>query len=262
MPWNRLARGCAAHLLSALAVSAAATTEPTADSETEQVVRISVSSGRPLAEAIRTLEKRYGWVITYEDPPYVHSSEIADVTREVRRDSRKEPRMLVPRGRGFDFTYRQSQSGHPEAAAILEELLGQYHLSGNPALFRLLGAQPVFHVVPTMARNVHGVLETHHPVLDTSISVAADHRTALELLQAILAEVSRSTGIRVYAGTVPTNLLAGTPATQSITSQRARDALRRTLDATGQTLSWQLFYGPATQDYALNVHAVPAVQGR
>lgn len=33
-------------------------------------IDLSVVSGRPLADAIRELEDRFGWVITYEDPPY------------------------------------------------------------------------------------------------------------------------------------------------------------------------------------------------
>ncbi len=41
---------------------------------------VTVQSGRPVAEAIQELEKRYGWQITYEDPPYVHYSDITDVT--------------------------------------------------------------------------------------------------------------------------------------------------------------------------------------
>ncbi len=41
---------------------------------------ITVQSGRPVGEAIEELEKKYGWEITYEDPPYVHYSDIVDVT--------------------------------------------------------------------------------------------------------------------------------------------------------------------------------------
>ena len=41
---------------------------------------VTVQDPRPVAEAIQELENRYGWQITYEDPPYIHYSDITDVT--------------------------------------------------------------------------------------------------------------------------------------------------------------------------------------
>ncbi|MGH6864402.1 MAG: hypothetical protein ACRECN_09105, partial [Methylocella sp.] len=41
---------------------------------------ITVQDPRPVAKAIQELENRYGWQITYEDPPYIHYSVLADVT--------------------------------------------------------------------------------------------------------------------------------------------------------------------------------------
>jgi hypothetical protein len=34
------------------------------------VLHVDVFDGRPLAAAIQELQKRHGWIITYEDPPY------------------------------------------------------------------------------------------------------------------------------------------------------------------------------------------------
>ena len=44
----------------------------------------TVQGGGPVAKAIELLEKFYGVPITYEDPPYVNSVEITDVTEKVR----------------------------------------------------------------------------------------------------------------------------------------------------------------------------------
>jgi hypothetical protein len=41
---------------------------------------LTVQDARPVAKAIQELENRYGWRITYEDPPYIHNSDITDVT--------------------------------------------------------------------------------------------------------------------------------------------------------------------------------------
>ena len=38
-------------------------------------VNLSVEDGRPVAKAIRILEARYGWVITYEDPRFVYAAD-------------------------------------------------------------------------------------------------------------------------------------------------------------------------------------------
>jgi hypothetical protein len=40
---------------------------------------ITVESGRPVAAAVKELEARFAWPITYEDPPYAHADEIVDV---------------------------------------------------------------------------------------------------------------------------------------------------------------------------------------
>ena len=71
---------------------------------------ISVNDPRPVACAAETLEKKYGWTITYEDPPYVHESELVDVTDKVRRDldkfePGKAPRVLIPKGGTLTVEY-------------------------------------------------------------------------------------------------------------------------------------------------------------
>jgi hypothetical protein len=49
-----------------------------------QPLTIEVIDARPLAEAIRVLEERHGWIVTYEDARYEHESDIEDVTLTVR----------------------------------------------------------------------------------------------------------------------------------------------------------------------------------
>ena len=56
------------------------------------------------------LENKYGWIITYEDPPYTHESELVDVTESVRRDLDKfkpgqAPKVFVPKGGELTFNY-------------------------------------------------------------------------------------------------------------------------------------------------------------
>ena len=52
---------------------------------------LTVQDARPIAKAIQELNKRYGWRITYEDPPYRHSSDVPDVAPLVQEGSSVAP---------------------------------------------------------------------------------------------------------------------------------------------------------------------------
>src|SRR5687768_5365392 len=82
-------------LLAGVAVCAfAAAAQP----ETRDVI---VDDPRPVPAALQELATRHGRVVTYEDPRYLYSGDIKDVTREVRRDLDRfppgqAPKVLVP----------------------------------------------------------------------------------------------------------------------------------------------------------------------
>ncbi len=46
----------------------------------DQSIAVNGETGRPLAEVLEQLERRHGWVITYEDARYEHPDDIDDVT--------------------------------------------------------------------------------------------------------------------------------------------------------------------------------------
>lgn len=220
---------------------------------------ISVNDPRPLAAAVQALEDRYGWVITYEDPPYIHPSEIADVTRAVRKDyDPTKPKVLVPLGGSFDFAYSvPSGSGKPEEADVLEALLAAYGQSGYPAVFRLVRTGAAFHVIPGMFRNAQGVLEPRSSLLSGRISLPERTRTAYDMIDAILGAVSAANSVKVGIGTAPANTLMLTTVEGGAKDESARAVLVRTLEATKATLSWRLLCDPGTAaQCALNIHSV------
>src|SRR5882672_7227609 len=47
---------------------------------------LQVDSARPLARAAMTLETRYGYVITYEDPRYSNEDDLVDAGSTVRKN--------------------------------------------------------------------------------------------------------------------------------------------------------------------------------
>src|SRR6266567_8025919 len=84
---------------------------------------VTVNDPRPVAQAARELESKFGLPITYEDPPYVHASEIADVTAQVRRDQQNHRKVWVPRGGtlslAYDLPSEQIEAPGTDASAAL-----------------------------------------------------------------------------------------------------------------------------------------------
>ena len=223
-----------------------------------QAVTLKVDDPRPLAAMVDALERRYGWVITYEELPYVHAMDIADQTLAVRRDSRADM-VLVPRGGALAFTLSAPAVGQSSPdRGLLETLLDRYHSSGLPGgTFRLLQVGSGFHVIPATLRNAQGALEPRTALLDTAISIADAQRNALQMVQAITNALTESAGIRVVPGTMPTNLLHQTRVQGGAQGEVARSVLLRTLGASKLRLSWRLLCTPGSAPRcALNVHGV------
>jgi hypothetical protein len=224
---------------------------------------IEVNDPRPLAAAIAELERRHGWVITYEDPPYEYATEVRDVTGAVRKDSDRSKTVLIPNGGPFAFTYPAGMTqARAEPVAVLAALLEAYHSSGNPGTFRVV-RDDVFHVLPASSLDARGVAVRRVSPLDTRVRVRVDGESAnaFDMLRAILRATSEATGTNIIVGTVPQNLLIQTKVQQPPANTTARTALLRTFATTRRNLSWQLFCQPGTNTCALNVHIVDTLAG-
>ncbi len=226
----------------------------------QEAATISVDDPRPLARAIRTLQDRHGAVITYEDPPYVHHSQIADVTDAVARSPMpKGRRVLVPRGGPLDFAYTLGSRGSStQMHHVLDRLVDEYETSGYTGRFKVLRSGEHFHVVPIIQRNRNGNDEAYGAILDTEISISRQG-SALDVLTEIAATLTKRTGAAVFLGTVPMGRSMSSIVTISAENEPARSVLVRTLVASGARLSWALYYGPQSSPprYVLNIHGVP-----
>lgn len=253
-----LVRSCVCALVAAtLSVSGALS----GHAQTSSNLYISADGPRPLAECLDRVERTFGWIVTYEDPPYQHASETDDVTSSVRRDGKTHPRVVVPRGGAFGFSYALPSSGAaPEPAALLEALLARYEASGNPGYFRALTEGAAFHVVPTRFVNDAGVIVEYISLLESMISLEPGERTVLEVVRSIVAAVGTETGARIVVGAAPLNILQLRVRVDSST-QRARTLLDRYLASTQRQISWRLFYDPGMKLHVLNLHGVPNTAG-
>ena len=232
--------------------------------QSDRTLTVSTEGPRPLADAIETLENRYRWVLTYEDPPYVYASDVEDVTLAVQRTYHPEKRVLVPRGGPFNFEYAlASGAAEPEESVVLANLLEAYRFSGYPGEFRLLRTGSVFHVVPSESRNSFGLFEARSSLLDANISIEHQERTADEMLKAITNTVSASGSATVLPGTWPLNLFLSIRRYEGAKNESARTVLLRTLEATHSKWSWRLLCDPgAARVCALNIHGVANKAGR
>ena len=228
-------------------------------------VKLSVEDPRPVAKAIEILEAKYGWVITYEDPRYIHDSEVTDVTLKVRKDLDKykpgeAPKVLIPKGGKLEFSYDETFNtnlpGDPRL--VVQKLLDAQAARSYGGKFRLENIGKVMHVIPVAIKNSDGVVTPQGSVLDTIISLPAGERTVEQKLESICAAVSRATKIPVELGAYPTNMFHQRRDQHGAVSQRARDILVNTFESMGNgiKLSWQLFYSASLKTYLLNVHLV------
>jgi hypothetical protein len=227
-------------------------------------VRLSVNGPRPVALAAEMLEKSYGWIVTYEDPPFTHDSDLLVVTETVRRDLDKfkpgeAPKVFVPRGGklALDFDVEPATQRPAAADLVIQQLLDTYNVDG-PGTFRLERNGQRLHIIGASAKNKDGVWTAHQSVLDALITIPPQKRTGMMLLQAFCAAVSEASHTPVFVGMVPLNFFARYETEAGANNQNARDFLLTQLDqVTGRArLSWQLLYDSNRKTYLMNIHSV------
>ncbi len=219
----------------------------------------SLSDPRPMARAVELVQERYGWAITYEDPPYAHESEVQDVTDTVSKTGDPKMHVLVPKGGAFSFAYSpgpDEQVVNPQQ--LLNQLLEAYAATTNPGSFGLVKTDGMFHVVPTAAKTADGQVIPSRSVFDAVITLPTVERSVEDTIRAITAAVSTVTGTKVVLGAGPVNMLARARLETGAAGEAARSVLVRALSATGQQLTWQLCYDPGLRLYGLTIRPVPA----
>ena len=240
------------------------------DSQGVSEIKLSVEDPRPVVKAIETLESKYGWVITYEDPRYVNDSEIADTNLKIRKDpdnskSSEITKVLVPRGGALEFIYDVAPDTKLPAdpAMVVQKLLDAQAARGNGGRFRLETNGQIMHVIPTAIKNSAGELVHQESALDTLISLPSGERTVLQKLESICAAISRAINIPVILGAIPDHWFHQFQDQRGAENQRARDILVNTFETIGHgtDLSWWLYYSPTDKRYLLHIHFVSKRNG-
>ena len=223
---------------------------------------LSVNDPRPVALAAEILEKKYGWIITYEDPQFAYEGDLVDVTETVWKNyvPGQARRVLVPKGGELAFEYDiDAVTKRPaNAAVVVQQLLDAYAIAGNPGVFRLEQNGQRVHIIAVASKAKNGVLTPYQPVLDTLITVPPQKRTGAEFLTAFCDAISKVSGTSVVLGSVPLNRLYRFETKSGAQDQKARDFLSNELDrmSTNVKWSWKLLFDPVSKTYYLNIHAV------
>jgi len=243
-----------------LIASALLSTEGSAEALTDSVARelLSIHDPRPVAQVVLVLERTYGHVITYEDPPFVYKDDLVDMTDPQYAREHPNDRAMTPRTGALQV----DRSTWPMAAhvddvtTLTRSILQQYGRTGV-ARFRVVEREGRLHVFPAKARNAEGEWVERQSVLDVPITLSTNRVSGVAAVMAITDAVSERIGVRVLIGSVPLNLLGNYQCEVVANAEDARTVLTRVLRGTNTQLSWHLYYGPGPEpSYFMNIHAV------
>lgn len=229
----------------------------------QQLSRIDVADGRPIAQVIDNFERLSGIPVHYEDARYEYAGDIEDVSAQVRKpEYRGAPTrlVLVPKTRSLSTTFFVGSDGRLGNQADLERalaaLMASSHTSGMPGSFRIDTYGQNLFFVPTDVRGVDGSTKPNPSVLATLVTVKVSKMNGLEALDVILKAISKASGQKVEIGQVPFGSLASTQFSTDSQGRPAADVLTELLSKLQGRNAIRMFYGPDVKYYAFNMHPV------
>ena len=241
--------------MAAAAVFYAVATTPTGGSSQREIAVDIVNQPRPVALAVRQVEKQLGYVVTYEDTVYRFPGDIVDVSKQMRgRDPSLGP---YPGMRSGTLQFRHSPRASTLAGRVeevLQEIVARSRRIGNIGDFRVESTVNGYHVVPVQAKNRNGVEEPYESPLESRITMESRDESAADMIRRFVGVVSQASGQPLVEGLMP-GRFHGIRVTVDAQNDRARDVLWRALQSVNAGLSWQLLCGP-DGPCALNIHAI------
>jgi hypothetical protein len=232
---------------------------------------LTVLSGRPTFRATQKLQEEYGYVITYEDPPYRFAGDLHDIAPVIRKDYAKfpvdsRPIWLVPKTAELDVTFpvALTTSGPQGMHTILAKVVAAANNIGSGGRFRVEQDGDVFHVIPVDIRDRDGNWVGYEPLLDSTISFPLRDRTEADLYKDLAVEVGAEKSVqltaRVNSGIVFGHQGPDIHTNLSASNERARSVLTRAIQShPGGKRTWVLLDMPELGDhiYTLNIQDLP-----
>lgn len=153
----------------------------------EREASLTITSPRPLGEAVRMLTDLYGTPLTYEEPPWLWP-----LDRFVAEDCRQ---FVLPIG--------LSPGAMPSLEAAARKIIELYNTQSSATAtfrgtrFRVERSQYGVHIVPSMLYSPRGGLASAGSILDVYVTVSPGTRLASGHFQAICEAVSSASGVKL-----------------------------------------------------------------
>ena len=206
-----------------------------------------INDPRPLSEVADLLEQTYAKPITYEESMWVWEGDLQPLGTD--RNAKwgyipKYEQLVLP----------GPVSDKQDLGSTLNQIVSAYHNRSEGARFRVIRSSLGFHIVPLQGHDRWGTLGPASSLLDASISVPIEERTASDHMRALCTAVSAATGteLRFFFAVFRSSfdqLFAAQPGTFSwgVSGSVARDALIDLVNQSATTVSWRLFCQASAQ---------------
>ena len=160
-------------------------------------------------EIAKALEVKFGWRITYEDPPIENAAELRDATSPSYKATHPDPKdvTLVPKARPFTFTWNSDNRDY-NRRDMLDQCVNEHNrLSQNPGQFVTYHRGDISHIIPSKVRRKDGLKAHVKSPMDSIVTFPVEERTLIQTISLILSAVESQTGSRISVGMVPAHVM-------------------------------------------------------
>jgi hypothetical protein len=158
---------------------------------------LTVDSPRPVDSVAKTLAQRYGIVINSEDPAYLYSGDMKDVTAETVRTMRPGLRVLVPKGGHLEVRFPVTPEGSPQDLRGLLQAVIDAANAQFPFAYRLDLDGGAYTFIPTTTRDAQGRVIGLPALLDRKITIPLGTRSIIEHANLMTDALSAQTGFQI-----------------------------------------------------------------
>ena len=220
---------------------------------------ISVNNGRPMMEAIDQLRARYGWLISYQDPPYEHPDDLMLREGAPRRH-------MVPRRMSVSVDYMEPQAGDLQGRHRTIDRIVEGFSAAGAGQFRVHHWGSYSYVVPVSVKRANGVLENLPSICEMTVSFPPAMRTIDESLALILPRISQWVHAPIGRGADPINLFIGHRYLSEAEDEPVCALMSRIFEGPNPTrvavhvppvhIVWDLLYDATAKQYFFNAAGV------
>lgn len=208
---------------------------------------LDVVSSRPMGEAVIAMAEQLGCIITYEDPPFQHVSELSLVYPGAK--------FFIPKPEKISYDYERTKTDRE----IILGLINRHHEIGNSGDFTFVKTGEIYNVFPIRHLNSEGQVVNHKSVLDVKVSFSLRDSNLWSAIEELRSAVSQSNrNYRIILGNVPRGAFLTTPFRTEINNVTVMDVLNEILNTFNRNYSgyagadrrwtWQLAHCPQCGD--------------